>query len=163
MREVGKMSLRGPLTLDREQVGCIKIFPAQDRPLDAVVPLMLNPWKQNLGSCSLCSTALRKQNIGSEKPHRPVEIPCGHIFGSECIVSNFCKHEVWSCPFCEESLVNVAHHPATATEVIASCDCILKYLDPPASVTFPASPHTYLEKLGIIFEDADGIRGHLEC
>ena len=158
MDAVGTMSLRGPLTLEREQVGCVTTFLAQDRPLDAVVPLMLNPSKQNLGSCSLCGTTLRKQDIGSEKPHRPVEIPCGHIFGSECIVSHFRKQEGWTCPFCGWNLFDAPHHPVTPKEVLESCDRILKYLDPPASVTFSASPHSYLEKLGIVFEDADAVR-----
>ena len=30
-------------------------------------------------------------------------------------------------------------------------------------ISFPVSPHTYLEKLGIVFEDADAIREHLHC
>ena len=41
--EVGRMSLRGERTLEREQCDCVQTFVGQDRALEAVVPLMLKP------------------------------------------------------------------------------------------------------------------------
>jgi hypothetical protein len=92
MSQVQSTSLCGPQTLQTEQSGCLQTFLAQDRPLDAITPLMLNPSRQNLDPCPLCATALRKEDIGSlSKLHRAVEIPCGHVFGSSCIVRYFRK------------------------------------------------------------------------
>jgi hypothetical protein len=158
---VEHMSLKGLSFLLHEESGCVQIFEAQKRPPGVMMPRRLNPTKQKLATCAICDVPLLKEDVGTNKEHRPVEIPCGHIFGSSFIKQDFLPHESWSCPVCDKNLYHDPHHPRTPSEVVESCDRILKWLDPPVKIAFPQDPHSYLGKLTLIFEPADAIRKNL--
>ncbi|KAF1833685.1 hypothetical protein BDW02DRAFT_500035 [Decorospora gaudefroyi] len=160
-REVKGMSLTGPAMLNHEKTSCVVGFLEQKRPLDVVLPRMVNPSRQKLGECSICKVGLLKEEVGTTKEHRPVEIPCRHIFGASCIKNHFAATKRWVCPACGTNHYAVQHHPTTASEVLESCDRLLKWLDPPALVHLPVEPHSYLDKLTLIFEPADAIRKDL--
>ena len=155
---VEHMSLTDLSLLLHEDCGCVQSFMAQKRTPDAVTPRMLNPSKQKLNACAICDDPLLKEDVGTNKNHRPVEILCGHVFGSSCIKQHFLAPERWSWPVYDKNLSDAPHHPRTPSEVVESCDRILKWLDAPISIAFPADPHSHLEKLTLIFEPADAIR-----
>jgi hypothetical protein len=161
-REVEGMSLKGSTVLEHEKGSCLVSFSVQKKALDVTMPRMVNPSKQKFGNCSLCCVPLLKEDVGTNKDHRPVEIPCGHIFGSSCIKQHFAPPRNWLCPVCNKNLIAAPHHPTTPSEQVESCDRLLKWLDPPPHIDFPEGPNSYLEKLTLVFEPADAIRKHFD-
>jgi hypothetical protein len=154
------MSLKGSTMPEHEMRGCLVSFSEQKKALDKTMPLMVSPSKQELGDCPICNVPLLKEDFGTNKEHRPVEIPCGHIFGSSCVKQHFQPPKDWLCPVCNRNLNAAPHNPVTPSELVASCDRILQWLDPPTDIVFLVEPHSYLEKLTRIFEPADAIRKH---
>jgi hypothetical protein len=161
-KEVEGMLLKGPTVLEHEIRGCLVSFSEQKKELDVTMPLMVNPSKQRLGDCPICDVSILKEDIGTNKEHRPVEIPCGHIFGSSCIKEHFVPPRDWLCPVCKRNLIAAPRHPVTPSELVESCDRILKWLDPPTHIDYLEGPNSYLEKLTLIFEPADAIRKHFD-
>ena len=153
-RNIEGISLRGPEVLIHEKDACAQVFVSQKRILDVLMPLMLNPSTKKLGKCSLCNETLLKEDVGTSKETRPVEILCRHVFHFSCIRKYFAVPDTWVCPCCNENLLTVLSHPTTPSEVLGSCDKVLRWLDAPAQVTLPAEPHSYLAKLVLIFEPA---------
>lgn len=156
-RKFEGISLCDPEVLIHEKGACAQVFVSQKRILDVLMPLMLNPSTQKLGRCSLCNEALLKEDVGTSKETRPVEIICRHVFHFSCIRKYFTAPDTWICPGCNRNLPAATTQPTTPTEVLGSCDKILRWLDAPAQITLPAEPHSYLAKLALIFEPAQKI------
>ncbi|CAE6995312.1 hypothetical protein PTNB73_04638 [Pyrenophora teres f. teres] len=151
------MSLHGPEVLIHEKGACAQVFVSQKRVLDVLMPLMLNPSRQNLGNCPLCHEALLKEDVGTRKGKRPMEVLCGHLFHFSCIRRYFTAPHTWICPGCNRNLLTALPQPTTPSEVLGSCEKVLRWMDAPAQVTLPAEPHSYLDKLALVFEPAQMI------
>ncbi|CAA9956464.1 HRD1 HRD ubiquitin ligase complex ER membrane component [Pyrenophora teres f. maculata] len=151
------MSLHGPEVLIHEKGACAQVFVSQKRVLDVLMPLMLNPSRQNLGNCPLCHEALLKEDVGTRKGKRPMEVLCGHLFHFSCIRRYFMAPHTWICPGCNRNLLTALPQPTTPSEVLGSCEKVLRWMDAPAQVTLPAEPHSYLDKLALVFEPAQMI------
>ncbi|KAF7577607.1 HRD1, HRD ubiquitin ligase complex, ER membrane component [Pyrenophora tritici-repentis] len=160
-QNVEGMSLRGSEVLSHEKGACAQVFVSQKRVLDVLMPLMLNPSKQNLGNCPLCHEALLKKDVGTRNGKRPVEILCGHVFHFSCIKRHFTAPDTWICPGCNRNLLTTLPQPTTPSEVLGSCDKVLRWMDAPAQITLPTEPHSYLAKLALVFEPAQMICDNL--
>ena len=156
-RKLEGISLYDPEVLIHEKGACAQVFVSQKRILDVLMPLMLNPSTQKLGKCSLCNETLLKEDVGTSKETRPVEILCRHIFHFSCIRKSFTAPDTLICPGCNRNLPAAISHPTTPSEVVESCDKVLRWLDAPAQIILPAEPHPYLAKLALIFEPAQKI------
>jgi hypothetical protein len=112
-RDVEGMSLKGSTVLEHEKCGCLVSFSVQKKALDVTMPRMANPSKQKFGNCSLCDGPLLKEDVGTNRDHRPVEIPCGHIFGSSCTKHHFAPPRNWLYPVCNTNPIAAPHHPTS--------------------------------------------------
>ena len=155
------MTLRDPDILMHEMSVCKREFRAQGKTLDVVLPKLVNPARSKFGPCSICDVQLLKENVGTANAHRPVDIRCGHIFGFACIQKYFQGLPRWTCPTCHADLTAAPQHPINPGEVLESCDRVLKWLEAPIQLVVPEAPHSYPNKLALVFEPANDIREHM--
>jgi hypothetical protein len=136
-------------------------FRAQGRTLDVVLPKRVNPARSKFGPCPICDVQLLREDVGTANEHLPVEIMCGHIFGYGCIQKHFRGLPRWTCPTCHVDLTAAPQHPTRPEEVLESCEKVSKWLEAPMQFVVSEAPHSFLDKLALVFEPADDICEHM--
>ena len=70
-------------------------------------------------TCGICTEAYNEQTENQEESqHTPVKLPCGHVFGSECITSWLSPETGRSntCPLCRHELFPARQQPTTSND-----------------------------------------------
>ncbi|KAF2792616.1 hypothetical protein K505DRAFT_387150 [Melanomma pulvis-pyrius CBS 109.77] len=123
-----------------------------DMNLDVIHPEVKTPTSPDESECSICRETFDK----GEADHRAVETICGHVFGYSCLRDWFMKDQ--SCPMCREDFQFSKEHMPSPEELLESCDRALRWHDPPCDFQVPSRPHSFLDKLALVFIPANEIR-----
>jgi hypothetical protein len=154
-----KIDLNQPPFERQEGVGCMLEFKSLDLQLDADHPNVTPPdTARHMPKCQRCDQQLRKDEIGGNAEHRPVQTTCGHLFGYICLRKWFETHP--DCPQCGKELSGLGY-PASAQEVLESCDRELKWIHPPLNFVDAESPNSALEQLALVLEPVAEIQRRL--
>jgi hypothetical protein len=127
-----------------------------DLRLDISHPRLHKPEDRECASCPICFLQLKEGEVGGIMEHRPVKTVCNHIFGYSCI------REWWksslTCPMCREDFNFAARHIPTPEEFLQAVDRQLDWIEPEPRISVPSQPHSYIDKLTVIFRPADEVR-----
>jgi hypothetical protein len=145
--------------VEQEIVGCILEFRELGIALDVDHPAVTPPDSaRRMPECPVCHVQLKKEEIGSMAEHRPVQTSCGHLFGYVCFRESFQRRG--ECPECGNLPIGPMYI-TSVDELLESCDRELKWLNARAKFQDAESPHSALEKLGLVLEPAEEIRRRL--
>lgn len=152
------VNLQGPFTKCDESNGVVLEFRSLGTLLDIEAPRVTVPSSRHLSKCGSCYEDLKEADIGTDAEHKPVQTVCGHIFGNSCLWKWYIY--TGDCPVCRKDLEEtlVVTEPG---DLLESCDRALKWLQPPVPFTVPETPHSFADKLNLLFEPVDDIRNRL--
>ncbi|KAF2689881.1 hypothetical protein K458DRAFT_356250 [Lentithecium fluviatile CBS 122367] len=143
-----------------ESLGYLLEFWALGSQIDVDHPAVTPPdLARHMPKCYVCGEQLKKEEIGGTAAHRPVQAACGHLSGYVCLRKWFTRHA--DCPQCGGELSG-SQYQASPEAVLESYDRELKWLHPPIEFKDAETPHSMLDKLLLIFETAEEIRGRLK-
>lgn len=156
--QIQTLDLKNPRIEDIEAAGLERVFTDREHRirLDINHPQVSQPGTQEFSSCSICYRELAKEEVDGSADHKPVETICGHIFGYSCIRNWFEKER--NCPMCREDFSFAMMHAASPEELLKSCDRTLDWVQPPIYLQIPSRPHSFVDKLALLFRSPDEIR-----
>ena len=126
------------------------------------VPRLAEEALRDGSACSICGEGYGMESTGTEQSHAPVRVtPCGHVFGWRCLMARLNSARSRENGNCTECGVRFCAC-VEPRDLLSGCGEILRWLNPPMELKNTTGPHSFTNKLMLVFEPADEVRKRLK-